>query len=258
MLSVGCFSKPDFTGSAPRPDASIDGAPLPQSAWRELPNLLTYLPLDESAGVTKVMDQSDAMNNGTTFGATVVGSEGKIGTAASFPDSSNARIELDSQTAFDDLSALTVCAWIWLDRLPTAIELSSNIVDKSSNGFDDGWNMYVEVAQGPRLGFLTPYGHYVAGQPSVATNVWTHRCVSWNGSDRSDGITLYQDGVIDQIGYSASLNHPTRQSDVAQPIALGRSAKEIKYSLFGKIDEFFLFNAVLTPEAIWSLYECAP
>ncbi len=260
VLSVGCFSKPELAGPGPGPDASnaaVDGAPLRPCAWQQFSNLLTYLPLDEGAGAAQAVDRSAAMNHGTPFNVTF-GNEGKIGSAASFPNMASSRVQLDSQTAFDDLPALTACAWIYLDRLPLAAELASNIVDKSLNGYDNGWNMYVEVATGPRLGFLTPYGHHVSGQPTVETQVWMHLCVSWDGSDGPGGVVLYRNGVVDPIGSSASLNHPARQSDEAQPIALGHGAQGAKYVLFGKLDEFFLFDAVLAPEAIRSLYECAP
>ena len=51
--------------------------------------------------------------------------------------------------------------------------------------------------------------------------------------------------------------NPASTSDDVENLILGRATNQDAYHLDGKLDEFFLFDRVLTPQEIASLFACA-
>jgi len=260
MLASGCFSKPDFTGMRDggpddaRDDAEIDGPPVGPCAWMDFADQLrVYLPLDEGTG-TNADDRSPDDLDGTLTGATFTGA-GRIGGAASFAELTDARIDLGSSSLLDNMTAVSACAWVFLDTLP--VDLASTIVDKSSNGFVGGWNMYFEKAPARRVGFLTSFGDYVSGSKDYTTGQWMHLCATWDGTVGPQGIKLYRDGEVDAQDRIVA-GDGMRDDDGPEPLVLGRASNSNVYNLNGKIDEFFLFERVLSLGEVASLHACAP
>lgn len=250
MLSVGCFSKPDqfIAGDG----GTADGAPIGPCDWSPT-DLRVYLPFDEPTGLL-ASDRSGASHNGTLRGG-AGRAAGRVGGAVSF--AGDHWVDIGSVLALDNLSPISACAWIYFDVLPASDRLAATIVDKSSNGFNGGWNMYVEESTGYRVGFLTNRRWHVTGSLPVSPMEWTHVCATWDGLAGADGIKLYRNGAVEPVQDARMVLDTSNESDAAEPLVLGRQSNGNNYNLAGKIDEFFLYERVLTLSEIQLLHRCA-
>jgi hypothetical protein len=236
--------------AGPTPDAEAEGPPIGPCAWNAISNLRLYLPLD-GPGAT-AMDLS-----GLAHGVTVQGGAstvpGRVRHSMRF--NGNDLAVVTSSPDLEDMAAISVCAWIFLDQLPV---FAATIIDKSLDGRERGWNFYVEASTGQTLGFLTRRGWYVHGGSSVPTKTWVHTCATWDGSDGAGGIRLYRNGQPDAItGTPQTVGGSEPMTDATQPLVLGRQSTMNMYNLVGRIDELYLFAGVLTAADVTELYSCA-
>jgi hypothetical protein len=259
LLAVGCFSKPTFearndagpgSDSAIIDGSSIDGRAIAGCDWLGTPGLglLAYLPFDEGSG-SMANDLSPLANHGTLSNATWTA--GRVNGGVNI--TGNQYVDLGSAASLDNIGALTVCAWINLNQMTAG---AATIADKSANGYVNGWNMYVQQNPNQPLGFLTSAGQSVYGSQPITAGVWTHVCTSWTGTPGTVGIDLYVNGarVNSIIGLDTQ---PQNSSDASNNLLLGRASGLDDFHLDGKLDEFVLFDRVLSGAEIQILYGCA-
>ena len=210
------------------------------------PGLIVHLPLDEGAGTTT----ADATGNGHD-GVLLQGpawAVGRLGNALSF-DGVDDEVNAGSGAAIDDLTTLTMCAWIFPRAFPARWPA---IADKSADSFTGGWNFYAD--RDGEFGFLTNRAQFAEGG-SVTRSEWAHVCASWDGSAGFAGIELYLNGVSIPHGRTGT-NASGFASDASRDLAIGRVAGG-GLEFDGIIDDYQLYGRVLSPLEIQQIANCA-
>lgn len=259
VLASGCGRlgfEPQSGGDAggPGPDGTAgsdagaggDAAAAPDCAAIASPGgLRVHLPFDEGTGPI-AGDQSGNGNDGQLAGATW--GAGSLGGAVDL-DGQDDQVDLGSAASVDDLTPLTMCAWInprsYPDQFPA-------IADKSTDTFVGGWNFYIE--DNATFGLLAHNRQWATGG-SIELDRWQHLCASWDGSDGAGGIRLHQDGAPIATTSSGSNGNRT-DSDAGHDLLIGR-VNNGTFPFDGRIDEFVLYQGVLDDAAIRDIFECA-
>ncbi len=236
-------------------DASLDDAALGDATMTDgmftqddctEPGLLLYLAFDETDGAI-ALDSSGNGYHGALEGFTATTRvPGKKGNALHF-DGVDDSVVIGEPDALDDIGAMTTCAWVLRDAEGTTYE---TIIDKSFDGYSEGWNFYLRPDGGP--GFYTNYDAYAEVGP-VPLGDWRFVCGSWDGASGSTGIRLYRDAVsplVVRLGLGMAF-----ASDAAHPMTIGRGAAG-GYELFGTLDEVRIYDHVLSEPAIAALFAC--
>ena len=198
---------------------------------------------------TTAYDRSGAGNNGTlTNGPTVT--PGKIGQALNF-DGTDDYIDAGSGSATDDLSVLTVSAWIKPRSLGGANH--GRFVEKGTVG-TNGWSIYFDSGGGFTFDVEFPtYLEVVTTASGAGLNTWQHVVVVWDGSVTAANVKIYVNGVLQ----SHSTDHNgagTRASDAAGNVNIGRSASVSGRFFDGGIDEVRVYNRAFTQTEVTNLY----
>ena len=256
ITAAGCVNIPPFEGvtsdaggdgGGPAPDA----APSVCAAALAIPDLKMYLPMNDGSG-TAVKDVSTHGNDGTLVNGTAWLPGGRVGGALVF-DGANDKVML-GDNAFDQFGpGITVCMWI---RPDAPVVSSANLVDKSTDGLEGGWNTYLQGGGDVRLGFYTRYKAFKQGVTNLALGTWHHVCSVWDGAAGDAGIQLYLDGRNETIGGNDA-GDATEVDDSAANIAIGGGAVASQ-SFEGAIDEVMMFSRHLTANEIATLHACAP
>lgn len=238
LVASGCLSKPDG------PESTCP-------AVLATPDLVLYLPLDETSG-TAVADASPTGVTGMLFGPTW--QSGRIANGLAF-DGVDDYADLGSSDALDDLARLTACAWV----RPTADPIASIIVDKSYDSYSGGWTLYLQHEfDGPHIGFGTNYGHWKVGSfIAPVSSSWTHVCASWDGTPGTNGIELYRNGDSDPTLKDSVVSTTGRLPDGAHPFVVGRQSNTNTFPFAGLVDEVVVYKRVLTSTEVSAIYDCA-
>ena len=225
-------------------DSSVDP---PDAAACELPlGLQVHLRFDEGTGLLAA-DASGNGHDGTLAGGTTWVA-GRLDGAVSF-DGVDGEVNVGSDAAIDDLTTLSMCAWIITRGFP---ETWPTIADKSVDSFTGGWNFYAD--EDGEFGFLTNRSQFAEGG-RVVRGEWTHVCASWDGTAGFGGIALYLNGVATPHGRTGT-NASGFQSDAARDLAIGRVAGG-GLEFDGEIDDYQLYDRVLSLGEIQQILSCA-
>ncbi|RLF28956.1 MAG: hypothetical protein DRN08_04185 [Thermoplasmata archaeon] len=200
------------------------------------------LPFDtEDSATTK--DYSGSENNGTIIGASWT-SNGKIGGAYYF-DGSNDYIAFDLPNVFDDISNNDFTISMWL----------------KSDDISDNWRRVME-ARKDNMNFVQFFQlnseiHFGVCEDGVRrsvktgmleSNTWYNIVGVWDASEKS--LAIYVNG---NKSIEAGNRHYGRGSQEA--LHLGHRTDSSRYWL-GFIDEFHLYDHILSDEQIYQYYLC--
>ena len=254
--SAACIRIPEFHG-----DAGIDGSDGAADVAIQncnsaimITGLLVYLPLDAVNGVI-TEDASPNNHDGTVLGGATLG-PGHRGQGMILDGGSRA-INLGSPAAFDNLDAMTVCAWVNPLRVD-AQNPGATIADKSLDGYDGGWNAYLDYDQSDfalHPGYLSREGEWAYGTAFVPMMRWTHACTTWS---LSTGLAIYADGALETISGTGTVHPPPAHDDAAHDLVLGRATNANQYHLNGTLDDFLLYSRVLSADEIAAIHACTP
>ena len=207
--------------------------------------LLGYYKLDETSG-TDIYDSSGNGYHGTFNGAPSVtpAASGPGGAGAmEFTTATNVTI---SDNAFDNLAALTVCAWVYRPSTPTAVGFTG-LVGKNVAG-NDGWDMYGQ-SNNEVFGFSQPGAGYKQPGGVLTADTWVHVCASWDGNYNTSSMKLHRNGV--EISLGAGTSYGSIQDDAAIDITIGGTAA---YDFDGRMAGVRIYNRVLTDPEVLELY----
>ncbi|HUS68767.1 MAG TPA: LamG domain-containing protein [Kofleriaceae bacterium] len=158
-------------------------------------------------------------------------------------------IDLGSGEAYDDLPALTVCAWARPRSYPGDYP---TILDKSDDSFVGGWSFYLH-SRGT-FGLLTNHRQWAEGQ-RVELGTWQHLCATWDGSPGAAGIALYRNGAA-VAQWEAGSNGDVVDIDADNRLLVGR-VNDGNFQYDGGLDDVRLYRRVLTPAEIARLHDCS-
>lgn len=222
------------------------------AGFNERHGLLGHWRLDETSGTTAT-DSSGNGNDGTliTMDPNTDWVTGQIGGALDF-DGVNEYVDMGSPAILDNLSSLTVCAWVF----PRSGYTSSFplLVDKTSgNAYQNGWNLYLNSETNKRFGFFTNYQAYKEStNGTIELDTWQHLCATWDGSAGSSGINNYHNGIIVGVQTSSGGN-ASPDDDSAQNLRFGL-AEDGSLDFKGILDDVRIFGRILSADEVYALY----
>lgn len=247
---------PDFgpdLGSDLGPDSTPDANPL-------LVGLVAYYACEDSSG-TSLSDSSGHGYHGTLSGGFTLGKEGRVGSGLTLAKSGGGYASLPPQV-FAGLEDVTVAAWVY----PTAVDGWARIFDTGINAKlaeapSSGTKYMGLTVNSPLTGklrlFISENGY--SGEESLnassptSTNQWQHVVITLEKA--SDRGSLYINGS------AVVTNEETRtQLDDLGDIDyafLGKSQFSVDPYFDGIIDEFRVYDRVLSASEVQALYEYA-
>ena len=89
-------------------------------------------------------------------------------------------------------------------------------------------------------------------QAVLKKNVWQHVCVTWDGSGKPSGISIYVDGVKQKTRVEKNTLKPGADVRTDSPLRIGQRSQAAVFE-GGSVQDFQLFNRVLTDSEIQSL-----
>lgn len=226
-----------------------------QTAAVPTSDLVAYWKMDETSGSTIVDSAGD--NNGNYTDATdgVITTEsvaGKVGTAISLSDSDSAHVTVPTSTttSLDNLSALTVCTWVYVDSIPGA---SGPILGKTGNasGGNQSWQLYINDAGGGTISFRNRMKDVAMTDVTLPYSSWQYLCGTWDGSDGTSGMHIYLNGSEIASGTLSTASGTIDDSGLDIEMATDDSANT-ESSI--RLDDVKIFDKVLTGAQIVSLY----
>lgn len=207
---------------------------------------------------TTAYDQSGAGNIGTLISGPTR-APGKIGQALSF-DNTDDYVSLGSNASVDDLSVITVAAWIKPNS--TGGGTLAKILNKATSA-SGGWEFGVcaHASWGcsesdTRLRFYRWFsgtaGDWNSAASSLQMDVWQHVVLVYDSSSSANDPVFYIDG---SVSATTEFGTPsgTASSDASHTLTIGnRPAADRTFD--GLIDEVRLYNRALSAAEIAALY----
>lgn len=168
--------------------------------------------------------------NGAAF------SDGKVGQGITL--TGNAHVEITENTAFDDMDAFTLCAWIY----PTSYDSYNGIISKVNPNRD----FVLQIYNGRLNAHFAPNANNyisVSDNDRIALNQWTHVAAVWTGSKWQ----LYRNGGL--ISETPSDSAPSWTGTLMEIGSMNNL-----YNFTGKIDEVKIFSGILDHRQIHAEY----
>lgn len=208
-------------------------------------------------------DCSSSANNGTVNGAMTRTGTPKYGTNALDDNQvNNAYVDFGSAASLDNITALTVCAWVAADTdggNSGSLCNAASIIGKNDNS--DGWNLCFQTTGQIRFRVRfsgsgtvnwtttdTPFASY--------DGTYHHVCATYNNSSTSNDPVIYFDGVSRTITESTA-PVGTYNTDASSSVKLGIENTASNEGEFdGRMDEIFISNKVLNSTEIADLRDC--
>jgi len=206
------------------------------------PNLVAYWKFDEGSG--SIAYDWVGENDGTLYGATWTG--GQVGGALEF-DGSNDYVDCGDGANLDDMTAITISAWIY----PTGWG-GNNYGRIVSKRFHSESAYEISVGGQEKSVHSTYYGDndissIAASENSISLNQWYHVVATNNGTQQKIYVNGYEDG---------SNNVDTGDiMDVSANLWIGQiTSAYVDRAFEGKIDEVGIWDRPLSAEEIEDMY----
>ena len=247
LRSVLEMHHPDLVeqlGFGTHPAVNADGNLEPEDA-------IVHLAFDEGEGAT-VGDVASKGRQGTVHGP-VSWQPGKTGTALA--TSGESYVDLGNTASFNRQEPFSFGCWI----KPTG-EASGAPLGKMSEE-DENRGFFIDTSGGKLQVMLShewpENSIMVHTVEKTAPDQWQHVYVTYDGSSKASGVTVYVDGRVVETAVISD----TLVSDIttAAPLLIGRRYLGPKGSPFhGLIDDVRLFNRALSAEEVAALAGAGP
>jgi hypothetical protein len=194
-------------------------------------------------------------NNGTSIADAAQTDAGYFGKGFEF-DGSGDKINMSSNYMVDNLSQITVSAWIY-PKSEGENDRAVIISKRDGGGGENDWSFNLAAGATNALtfdkGFDDPGIVYRVGADNdVTLNQWQHVAVTWNGSGNDQGIHLYVNGA--ETAYQDGNNVTgSPGDDSSRNLVIGNQMNNVN-TWDGSIDDVMLFNRTLSSGEIASLY----
>jgi len=197
---------------------------------------------DEGSGVTAA-DSSGNGNDGAIFGP--AWTTGKVGQALNF-DGVDDYVRIPTNPSLDDLTAITMAAWIY-----PRVDSHWHVLDKG----DGDKRIYAEGMNLTLVGRVRYTGNHAYAESvsnTLILNTWQHLVMTWSAADN---ITrLYHNGV--EVSYAKKeVGTGSILDDTTHPFLIGTRGNLSPETFFnGLIDEVRLYGRDLSAQEVWGLY----
>lgn len=212
-------------------------------------NILLFS-FDESAysGVpNEVRDSSGLQHHGTAVGLSTTSSEGLFGRALDLT-AGDVAVEVADSSHFDNITALTLSAWVYRTDRPGLS--GGKIFSKDSNSGTD-YDFSLEYGDfDVKFEIRTVGGNdydLFADREIRWFNTWNHIAATWEGST----MTLYVNGEV--AGTNSTVTENTLENN-NQNLYIGNSKIREFQDVVGYLDEMAIWKRQLSAAEIASLY----
>jgi len=229
------------------------------TAWRQTlgaplasPGLLGYFPLDELLPTNRLSNLADTNALGSTARANVL-APGHAGQALEFTGDDAAVFPAKGIDAFRPWDAYTVSFWL---HLPGG--LTNAVVFHCTDGTDVGFHgVELTLGQGRLFFVLKRFwpGNAIAVRTRavVKANEWTQLTVSYDGSNRAEGMRLFQNGQ--PLETEIVRNHLFRNpGNGGSGLSFGQRFRSAGLK-GGRVDDVRIFRRVLAPVEVMELFD---
>ncbi len=167
-----------------------------------------------------------------------------------FIQTNNTQITIAPNADFNNATNGTICFWMQyalpLDTqtFPGPGTEAAMLFDRRSNPTNSSGTVITVTTSG-KIMFQSTGGARFTGNGTVVDGLWHHIAVTY-GQATNDVVSIYIDGALD-----ASLANPRNWSwPTNLQVELGRSHDSYWYIYNGQMDDFRMYNRVLTPAEI--------
>lgn len=214
--------------------------------------LMSYWSFDDgtdSATATDVAGgRHGTLQNMNPASAWVTGHTGGAGDfALDFTSSAYVRIGQLAELNFDKSTPFSVSVWVYDRDGGTAGVVSAINPDSPC----DGWGFVRR--SGPQMRFemsSTDGKKLCITAPSHAANQWVHVTATYDGSDSTDGMKIYTDGLL--AATTVDSNAPGGPSPTDKTVAISSYGGQNRY-FNGRIDDVAVFEGELTDKQVSAL-----
>lgn len=217
-----------------------------------------HLKEDPTGTAPQMKDSTSSANNGTSGGGMVSGDQttGQVNGGLNF-DGADDSVNAASAAAFDNMTTLTVSAWIKPDTLGE--NNNGRIMQKSGNGASSaGWRFFLSGGAGTeRMSFQVTYAPDPArtsANGTISLNTWQHVALTWDASSLAQtNIKIYKNGSETSYATGAD-GSGSRTSDASNDLIIGNDSTQVR-SFDGLIDEERISNVVRSADWIKTEYD---
>ena len=194
-------------------------------------------------------------HNGTDSNVTYNSSYGKYGQGVSF-NATTSYITVASHADNTNIFASGGSISVWVYAKSLGEGSFGRVWDKSSDS-TVGHTSYLSLSSGTnyqyRFGAIwDALSTWTTNGYVIPQNTWTHICVTYNSASTANDTKIYINGASTAITETATPSG-TYKSDSAAALFFGnRNLNDRTWD--GYIDEYILFNDVLTPTEVLSVY----
>ena len=160
-------------------------------------------------------------------------------------------VNCGSGASLDNMTAITVSAWIYLDTVSQGTY--PRIVAKETTA-GAGWRFYAlnDATPAKTIAFAYDYAttdvERVGVANAISTTTWTHILATWDGSSTATNIHLYVNGG--EITYYRTDNGVgAKNSDASESLFIG-NRNDLNRDFDGTISEVAVWNMVLSADQI--------
>lgn len=192
-------------------------------------------------------DSSGQEHNAT--GANIDYESGKYGVCGSFNESENSDITVDDHNDFSFTDgggvdeAFTVAFWVYKDPQVGDIDNTIFYIYKRASSVAREWGIYEYPAGTLAIVLTDPsYSNYLRRNVNdpIPHEVWTHVAVTYNGSETTESISLYIDGVLTGTSDASNGNY-VGMTNGAADIKIGDHINSL-HGLTGEMDEIAIWK----------------
>ena len=213
---------------------------IKQAAWEAI--AIDSLSADDITGLTAHLSLDTNFESEATTGSVGI-APGLLGNAAKF--NGDGCVRFPGVGDFDHDNAFTVGAWVHAESAGCVVSKMDDA--KEMQGFD------ITLRKGKVIVNLVHgwnrNGIRVVTKSSIPTRQWQHLMMSYDGSDRAKGVTVYADGVPQDVEIiHDSLTGTMRNSE---PFRIGR--RQASASLKGLVDDVRIYDRRLSDAEVSDL-----
>ncbi|MGE0606975.1 MAG: DUF1553 domain-containing protein, partial [Pirellulales bacterium] len=207
-------------------------------------DLWLHFPLDEALG-DEVADTVDAAHRGKLHG-NVRWNAGHSGKALELDGTTF--VDLGQFAAFERDQTVTLAAWVF----PTRAEASAVFSKMDDANAYRGFDLLIEGGK-PAVHMVHHWsdnGLKVIARQPMPLNAWHHLAVTYDGSSKGAGVSIYVDGQRQE----SDIAHDTLTATIAtdQPLRIGRRSASCQFH--GRIDDARFFRSRLSDEDVRQLF----
>jgi hypothetical protein len=205
--------------------------------------MVAWWPLDETSGTTS-LDLAGFNNAGTRMNGPLPVA-GKVLMGLQF-DGANDYIEVPDQSELNfGTGNFSIDAWIQTNENTG----QKTILNKLQFPLNQGYSLYLSNGE-VRLILAASSPVFYVSSVHVADGNWHHIAVTVDRTDPS-GIKFYKDGIM--ISMADPTTNPGTITAIS-PLRIGSLSFTVGDLFKGSLDEIELFNRVLTPQEVNSIY----